>query len=70
MRVNDMDKHQLTEVIKRVKEKLKDPELDLFDVPFDVYEEINNPATDKDGFVHKYYLSEGAKGIIEVFIKE
>ena len=38
MKVNDMDKHKLTELMKELKEYIKNPELCLFDVPSELYE--------------------------------
>ena len=37
MKVNDMDKHKLTELMKELKEYIKNPELCLFDVPSELY---------------------------------
>lgn len=70
MKINDMDKYQVTKAIEWMKKILSDPELQLFDFPRDVYEEIMNPVTDKDGYVHKYYLSDVAKDIIELFLEK
>lgn len=65
MKINDMDKYQLTEFMKDLKEALADPETSLFDVPDPIIEEILNPSTDKDGYVHKYYLMDSTKSIAE-----
>lgn len=60
-----MDKYQLTEFMKDLKEALTDPETSLFDVPDSIIEEILNPPTDKDGYVYKYYLMDSTKSIAE-----
>lgn len=76
MKVNEMDKYELTESIKRAKKILNDPQTDFHicccngDDTLKILDEINNPVTDKDGFVHKYYLSDGAKSIIEFLLKK
>lgn len=75
MKVDDMNKYELTEAISKVKDMLNDPDIDLHfrsedrDYFLEVAEEINNPPTDKDGYVHKYYLKDGTKSIIEVFLR-
>lgn len=69
MKVNDMDKYELTEKMKEVKELLTDPETGLFDVPNKIIEEILNPPTDKDGYVHKYYLDDDTKLMVESLSK-
>lgn len=66
MKINDMDKYQLTELMKKVKETITDPEISLFDVPNSVIEEMLNPPTDKDGYVHKYYLNNDTKLMVEL----
>ena len=65
MKVNDMDKYQLTKLMKEIKEVITDPETSLFDVPRSLIEEILNPPTDKDGYVHKYYLNDDTKLMVE-----
>lgn len=65
MKIDDMDKYQLTEFIKDLKEVILDPETAIYDVPRDIIEEIINPETDKDGYVHKYYLTDDTKLIAE-----
>lgn len=60
-----MDKFQVTERINEVRRIFDDPQADIFDVPFEIYEEIKNPPRDKDGYVHKYYLTDEIKGLIE-----
>lgn len=65
MKINDMDKYQLTELMKEVKEMITDPETSFFDVSESVIEEILNPPTDKDGYVHKYYLNDNTKLMVE-----
>lgn len=65
MKINDMDKYQLTELMKEVKEMITDPETSFFDVSESIIEEILNPPTDKDGYVHKYYLNDNTKLMVE-----
>ena len=72
MQVNDMDKYELTEAINKAKEILSSPESNFHfngpnrDEVLAILEEINNPPTDGDGYVHKYYLTDGTKSLIEV----
>lgn len=65
MKINDMNKYQLTELMKDLKEVILHPETSIYDVPRDVIEEIINPETDKDGYVHKYFLTDDTKLMIE-----
>ena len=64
-----MDKHKLTELMKELKEYIKNPELCLFDVPSELIETILNPPTDKEGYVHKYYFTDSEKAFIESLSK-
>jgi len=72
MKVNDMDKYELTEAINKAKEILANPKTNFHycgsgsDIILQAVEEINNPPTDDDGYVHKFYLQEGTKSLIEV----
>lgn len=75
MRINDMDKYQVTEVVKKAKKIICDPGTDFHfyglshEEVLEVVKEITNPVTDEEGYVHKYYLSDGAKILIEILIK-
>lgn len=60
-----MDKYQLTELMGDVKKFITHPETSLFDVSADIIEEILNPPTDKEGYVHKYYLNDSTKIMVE-----
>lgn len=70
-----MDKYELTEAINKVKEFLSNPERNFhFNGPdrnevLEILDEINNPPTDDDGYVHKFYLKEETKSMIEVFLR-
>ena len=72
MKVNDMDKYELTEAINKAKEILSNPKTDFHfcgtgsDIILQAVEEINNPPTDGDGYVHKFYLKEETKSLVEV----
>ncbi|KAB8126920.1 hypothetical protein F9U64_19055 [Gracilibacillus oryzae] len=67
-----MNKYQVTERMKMLKKLINSPDTNIHinGGGADIYEEINNPPTDKDGFVHKYYLQETTKGLIEVLIEK
>lgn len=65
-----MDKYQVTNRMKLLKKMINDPNTDLFDLPKELYEEINNPATDENGYVKKHQLSEEVKRLIEIIEKE
>jgi len=66
MKVNGMDKYQLTELMNKVKEYITRPDVSFFDVPREDFEAILNPPTDKDGYVHKYYLTDSTKMLVEL----
>lgn len=72
MKVNDMNKYELTEAINKAKEILSNPETNFHfcgpdrDEVLELLEEINNPPTDDDGYVHKFYLKEDTKDLIEI----
>lgn len=66
MIVNDMDKFELTRFMKEVKEYITRPDVSFSHLTKDDFEEILNPPTDKDGYVHKFYLSEDTKMLVEV----
>lgn len=70
MKVNEMDKYHVTERVKMLKRILEDPNTQISHFPMDVYVEVKNPVTDKDGFVHKYYLSDKTKDFIEMLIEK
>lgn len=67
MKVNDMDKYQVTEKMKKLKKRMNDPATRIIDLPIEVYDQVNNPVTDKDGYIHKYYLTDEVKSLIEMF---
>ncbi|WP_208587797.1 hypothetical protein [Gracilibacillus suaedae] len=53
--------------------RIKDPERNFhiyggIEKTSEIMNEINNPQKVKDGFVHKHYLKEETKDIIEFFI--
>lgn len=56
MKIDNMNKYQVTESIKKAKEIITNPNTDLFDVDTEIINEIMNPPVDKDGYTHKYYL--------------
>lgn len=66
MKVNTMDKYQLTELMKEVKEYITKSGVYFSHLTKDDFEEILNPPTDKDGYVHKYYLTDSTKILIEI----
>lgn len=66
LKINDMDKYQLTEKIGKLKEHLTNPKVGYFGVPEEIIKEILDPPTDSEGYVHKYYLKESTKSFIEV----
>ena len=66
MKVNDMDKYQLTETMKSVITYLADPNVSIHDLPEEHYKEIMAIPTDEDGYVHKYYFTDEAKMLIEI----
>lgn len=70
LKVNEMDKYQLTEVMKSVITYLVDPNISIHDVPEKYYKELIDLPTDDDGYVHKYYFTDEAKVLIEVLIDE
>lgn len=68
MKVNDMDKYQLTETMKSVIIYLTDPNVSIHDIPKEQYKEIISIPTDEDGYVHKYYFTDESKMLIEIII--
>ncbi|MGE7951649.1 hypothetical protein [Lysinibacillus xylanilyticus] len=66
MKVNTMDKYQLTKLMKEVKEYITRPDVYFSHLRKEDIKEILNPPTDKDGYVHKYYLTESTKMLIEI----
>lgn len=76
MKINNMDKYEVTKAVKKAKDVLFDPATEFHfcgpnsDEVLEMVEEIKNPVTDKDGYVHKYYLSEDAKSFIETLIRK
>lgn len=66
MIVNKMDKFELTNFMKEVKEYITRSDVYFSHLTKDDFEEILNPPTDKDGYVHKYYLSEDTKMLVEL----
>lgn len=68
MKVNDMDKYQLTETMKSVITFLVDPNTVIHDLPEEHYKEIIAIPTDEDGYVHKYYFTDEAKMLIEIIV--
>lgn len=76
MRINDMDKYELTESIKKAREIINDPDTNFHfrskdrNQVLEIVEEINNPPTDKDGYVHKHYLKDGTKDFIEILLRK
>lgn len=67
MIVNEMEKYELTNFMKEVKEYISRPGGVYFShLTIDDFKEILNPPTDDDGYVHKYYLSENTKIIVEL----
>lgn len=69
MKVNEMDKYELTKVMKEVKEYIDRPDVSFFDVPEEYFETILNPPTDKEGYVHKYYLTDDVKLFVESLMR-
>ncbi|QJT71682.1 hypothetical protein [Psychrobacillus phage Spoks] len=67
MKVNDMDKYQLTEAMKSVIMYLVDPNV-THDIPEKYYKELIDLPTDEDGYVHKYYFTDEAKVLIEILV--
>lgn len=65
MKVNDMDKYELTGRMKELMMIVMSGQVPRRFFPEDILEEILNPPTDDDGYVHKYYLKEGTKNFIE-----
>lgn len=70
MKVNDMDKYQLTEAMKSIVTYLADPNTVIRGIPKEYYEELINPPTDEVGYVHKYYFTDEAKFFIELLSEE
>ncbi|UUV23852.1 MULTISPECIES: hypothetical protein [Lysinibacillus] len=66
MIVNQMDKYELTNFMKEVKEYITKQGVYFSHLTKDDFEEILNPPTDKDGYVQKYYLSESTKVLVEM----
>lgn len=66
MKVNDMNKYQLTERMKELIMIITDPNTSMSSIPEEILEEILNPPTDDDGYVHKFYLKDGTKDLIEL----
>jgi len=67
MIVNEMDKYELTNYMKEVKEYISRPgEVCFSHLTKDDFKEILNPPTDTDSYVHKYYLSEKTKILVEL----
>lgn len=67
MIVNEMDKYELTNFMKEVKEYISKPGGVYFShLTKDDFKEILKPPTDADGYVHKYYLSENTKILVEL----
>jgi len=67
MKVYDMDKYQLTEQMKKLKEYVIDPNTSIHGLTEEHYEEILNPPTDKDGYIHKFYLTDSTKIFLDIF---
>lgn len=67
MIVSEMDKYELTNFMKEVKEYICRPGGVYFShLTKDDFNEILNPPKDDDGYVHKYFLSENAKILVEL----
>lgn len=66
MKVNDMDKYELTGRYKELMMIVMDPEISKPNIPEDLLKEILNPPTDDDGYVHHFYLKEETKSLIEL----
>lgn len=66
MKVNDMNKYELTGRMKELMIMVMKQEISVSRIPKDILEEILNPPTDDDGYVHKFYLKEGIKFFIEL----
>ncbi len=66
MKVNEMDKYELTERMKELIIIVMEQKVSMSTIPKDILEEILNPPTDDDGYVHKFYLKEGTKFFIEL----
>lgn len=65
-----MDKYEVTRCIQKAKDWLNDPSSTVFDFPFEIYKEIMEMPTDKDGYVPIYYLSDELKTTIKVLFKD
>lgn len=76
MEINDMDKYELTKAINKAGEIISDPNINFHfrnrdrNHFLEIIEEIKNPPTDKEGYVHKYYLKDGTKDLIEVLLRK
>jgi len=66
MKVNKMDKYELTNFMKEVKEYISRPGVYFSHLGKEDFQEILNPPTDKEGYVRKYYLSENTKMLVEL----
>lgn len=66
MKVNDMDKYELTGRMKELMIMVMTQDISVPRIPKDILEEILNPPMDDDGYVHKFYLKEETKFFIEV----
>lgn len=65
--INELDKYEVTRIVNEVREMIKNNEVHIFDAPVDIFEEILGLPRDKDGCIPKFYLSDGAKGVVESF---
>lgn len=70
MKINDMDKFELTKNIKKAKEIIQNPNIGIFDLDKEIANEIINPERDQDGYVHKYYLKEETKEVIKILLEK
>lgn len=66
MKVNDMDKYELTGRMKELMMIIFEGKTHTSKIPKDILEEILNPPTDQDGYVHKFYLKDETKLFIEL----
>ncbi|QBP06998.1 hypothetical protein [Virgibacillus phage Mimir87] len=64
--IDNLNKFEIAEKLEELIKYLHDPEVNMFDFPKKVYDEMINMPRDKEGGVPKYYLSSTLKDMLEL----
>ncbi|KZR58348.1 hypothetical protein [Pseudobacillus badius] len=68
--IYQFNKYEITEMLEKLRRIFKDPETSIFDMSENLYEEVLNTPTDKEGYTPVYYLSESLKSLLEILKQE